>query len=180
VVEFLGLFRGRNLKTGQVEREFIPDVDTYWFHHRCYRSKATDNYLLTSRTGIEFIDPRSKHWEIHHWVRGACLYGIMPANGLVYAPPHPCACYLDAKLAGFNALAPLMDSRNLIMKKAVKERIEKGPAYNKVQDLSSDDNDWPMYRNNSARSGMTSQTVAPELSEQWKNENWWKTDPRCY
>ena len=30
----------------------------------------------------------------------------MPCNGLIYAAPHNCACYPEAKLSGFNALAP--------------------------------------------------------------------------
>ncbi|HID20804.1 MAG TPA: methyltransferase domain-containing protein, partial [Planctomycetaceae bacterium] len=89
-----GVFRGLDPHTGEVKVQFAPDVETYWFHHRCYRSKATDRYLLVSRTGTEFVDFRNKHWEINHWVRGACLYGVMPANGLLYAPQHPCACYL--------------------------------------------------------------------------------------
>ena len=38
---------------------FPPNVDTYWFHHRCYIAKATDNFLMPSRTGIEFIDPET-------------------------------------------------------------------------------------------------------------------------
>jgi outer membrane protein assembly factor BamB len=102
----VGVFTGRDPRTGEIKRRFPPDVDTYWFHHRCYRGKATDNYLLMSRTGTEFIDVRQKSWIPHHWVRGACLYGVMPANGLIYAPQHPCACYLEAKMYGFNALAP--------------------------------------------------------------------------
>ena len=100
-----GIFTGRDPRTGEVKAEFGPDVKTYWFHHRCYRSKATDRYLLPSRTGIEFVDYQKQKWSIHHWVRGGCIYGIMPCNGLVYAPPHSCACYLEAKLYGFNALA---------------------------------------------------------------------------
>jgi hypothetical protein len=91
-----GLMTGRDLHTGQVKKEFPPDVQTHWFHHRCYRAKATDNYLLFSRTGIEFIDIDSSHLTPHHRVRGGCLYGIMPCNGLVYNPPHPCACYIEA------------------------------------------------------------------------------------
>ena len=74
-------------------------------HHRCHRAKATCKYILTSRTGIEYVDLAAKHWIPHHWVRGSCNYGIMPCNGLVYAPPHSCACYLLAKLNGFNAIA---------------------------------------------------------------------------
>ena len=104
--EPVGVFTGRDPRTGRIVQQFPPDVSTYWFHHRCYRGKATENYLLMARTGTEFIDVREEHWDIHHWVRGACLYGVMPANGLLYAPRHPCACYLEAKLSGFNALAP--------------------------------------------------------------------------
>ena len=44
--------------TGEVKKEFPPDVETYWFHHRCYIAKATENFLMPSRTGIEFVDPR--------------------------------------------------------------------------------------------------------------------------
>ena len=41
-----GTFTGRDSKTGEVRVEFPPDVKTYWFHHRCHRGKATNNYLL--------------------------------------------------------------------------------------------------------------------------------------
>ena len=57
------------------------------------------------------LSTRNKEsWDIHHWVRGGCLYGIMPCNGLVYAPPHNCACYPEAKLYGLNVLAPATSS----------------------------------------------------------------------
>jgi hypothetical protein len=82
-----GILTGRDPVTGEVRREFTPDVSTYWFHHRCHRSKATDKYFLASRTGIEFVDIENETWDTHHWVRGACTYGIMPCNGLVYAHP---------------------------------------------------------------------------------------------
>ena len=57
--EQTGMVWGRDLHTGEVKVEFMPDVETHWFHHRCYRAKATEDYLLTSRTGIEFVDIRS-------------------------------------------------------------------------------------------------------------------------
>ena len=41
-----GIFVGRDLHTGEVKVEFPPDVNTYWFHHRCYMSKATDKFLI--------------------------------------------------------------------------------------------------------------------------------------
>jgi outer membrane protein assembly factor BamB len=162
-----GIFTGRDPRTGQVEREFTPDVETYWFHHRCHRAKATDEYILTSRTGIEFVDVRAKRWETHHWVRGACAYGIVPCNGLVYAPPHPCACYLDAKLSGFCALAPA-SQRRLGKVSSAQERVFKGPAYGqKLRPRGKETNQWPTYRRDVARSGATSAEVNAPLSEKW-------------
>ncbi|MEA3366491.1 MAG: PQQ-binding-like beta-propeller repeat protein [Planctomycetota bacterium] len=172
-----GLFTGRNLRTGKVESEFTPDVDTYWFHHRCYRGKATVNYLLTSRTGIEFIDPAKQHWDINHWVRGACLYGVMPANGLVYAPQHPCACYLESKLSGFNALAPAGDGPRVPEDLEKEDRLQRGPAYGAgissgTSEISNprfeiSDADWPTYRHDAARSGTTPAAVPAPVKETW-------------
>ncbi len=167
----LGLFRGRDLHTGEVRQEFIPDVDTYWFHHRCHRSRATDRFLLTSRTGIEFIDPKTEHWDINHWVRGSCLYGIMPANGMIYAPPHPCACYLDAKLFGFNALAPKRESMKIPDDESGQDRIEHGPAFGEIHSKESDSkesNPWPTYRQNVARSGSIPFQLSAQLNDKWK------------
>ena len=39
---------------------FDADKDAYWFHHRCYPGKATERYLLMSRTGTEFIDIKNR------------------------------------------------------------------------------------------------------------------------
>ena len=93
-----GVWSGRVLRTGELKKQFPPNVDTYWFHHRCYISKATENFLLPSRTGIEFVDYKKNNWTINHWVRGGCLYGIMPSNGLVYSAPHNCACYPEGQI----------------------------------------------------------------------------------
>ena len=41
----------------------------------------------------------------NNWIRGLCQYGIMPANGLTYAPPHSCGCFMEAKLYGFWAVS---------------------------------------------------------------------------
>ncbi len=176
----VGVFTGRDPHTGEVKSEFPPDVDIYWFHHRCYRGKATDNYLLMSRAGIELLDVRQKRWLPHHWVRGACLYGVMPANGLIYAPQHPCACYLEAKLSGFNALAPASAGPRVPGDASRDGRLEKGPAYMAGGDeprglrvaasaprLPPSD-DWPTYRHDPARSGCTRTPVPAELKPAWQ------------
>lgn len=163
-----GVFTGRDPKTGEVLKEFPPDVDTYWFHHRCYIAKATNNFLMPSRTGIEFVDPNQEHWDIHHWVRGGCLYGVMPCNGLTYAPPHNCACYPEAKLFGFNALAPLAPTRPIPAEVPEEGRLEKGPAYGADPgEFSVGAGDWPTYRHDMARSGNMSSEVAADIQAQW-------------
>ncbi|WP_197231242.1 outer membrane protein assembly factor BamB family protein [Novipirellula artificiosorum] len=165
-----GVYTGRDPRTGEVVKEFAPDVDTYWFHHRCYIAKATDNFLMPSRTGIEFVDPDTEHWDIHHWVRGGCLYGVMPCNGLTYAPPHNCACYPEAKLYGFNALAPLAPSRPVPGKVSERGRFEKGPAFGLgLADPNQDRReDWPEYRHDAGRSGTTGGPIAEELKAKWE------------
>jgi len=166
-----GIFTGRDPHTGEVKNQFPPDVKTYWFHHRCYRSKATDRYLLPSRTGIEFIDFRKKNWTTHHWVRGGCIYGIMPCNGLIYAPPHSCACYMEAKLNGFCALAPKSATQQVPRKVSDAERLERGPAYAQIANRKSQiANDWPTYRHDAARSGFTKAPIPVELKEAWETE----------
>jgi outer membrane protein assembly factor BamB len=166
-----GVFTGRDLRTGEVINEFPPNVETYWFHHRCYIAKATDKYLLPSRTGIEFVDHEKQDWDIHHWVRGGCLYGIMPSNGLVYAPPHNCACYPEAKLFGLNALAPASANRRVSEPIDESARLERGPAFGTLTRSATDradPGDWPTYRHDAARSGVTGTQVSATLKPQWE------------
>ncbi|MHC4204704.1 MAG: outer membrane protein assembly factor BamB family protein [Planctomycetota bacterium] len=163
-----GIFTGRDLLTGEVEREFEPDVEPFAImHQRCYPSKATEKYLMPSWIGTEFIDPRTKEWEIHHWVRGGCFYGMMPCNGLLYATPNACACYYQSKLDGFNALAPAAEKKRPTPSDA--ERLQQGPAYGKIED-TRDAAEWPMYRHDAARSGRTGTKVPTALKRKWQTE----------
>ena len=169
-----GTMTGHDLYTGEVKSEFAPDMETHWFHHRCYRAKATDKYLLFSRTGIEFIDHAAKHWTCHHWIRGACHYGIMPCNGLIYAPQHPCACYIEAKLYGFSAVAPPSTTAQPRREVPEIERLTRGPAYgapliSRVSDHKPDD--WPTFRHDAERSGAVKTTVQPtDLKRTWSSK----------
>ncbi len=165
-----GVFKGRDPRTGEVMREFSPDVDTYWFHHRCYIAKATDNFLIPSRTGVEFVDFKKEHWDINHWVRGGCLYGVMPCNGLTYTPPHDCACYPEAKLYGFNALAPMAPTRPIPGKVPEEGRLEKGSAFGTpLADVTEFDgnDDWPTFRHDQKRSGTSRQDIPKDIETTW-------------
>jgi outer membrane protein assembly factor BamB len=103
-----GLTKVYDLHTGEVVAERPPDQKVYsigFGHARCYRNKATTQYVLHGRSGVEFLDMSSNRIIADHWIRGTCQYGILPCNGLLYVPPHSCACYTEAKLNSFNALA---------------------------------------------------------------------------
>jgi len=78
---------GYDLRTGETKKEFGCDIKSYWFHHRCHRSKATVKYFMPSRTGIEYVDRAKEHWIRNHWIRGACVYGFMPARPDLCAAP---------------------------------------------------------------------------------------------
>jgi len=166
-----GEFISYDLETGKPGRTIPRGADCYWFHHRCHRAKATTNFFLTSRTGIEMIDINSGKWSLHHWTRGACAYGVMPANGLIYGPPHPCACYPEAKLSGFNALSgPRKPTRKPLQ---AKDRLLKGPAFGEVpksQIPNSKSDDWPAFRQGPARNGSTPAAMGPELTVKWATE----------
>jgi len=167
-----GVFIGRDPRTGEIKSQFPPDISIYFMHQRCYRSKATDRFLIPGWTGTEFIDFREKHWVTNHWVRGGCIYGVMPSNGLLYTPAHSCACYMQAKLSGFCALAPARESsRNASLPRKPATRLQRGPAYNKIANRKSqieNANDWPTFRHDGARSGFTQTSVPADLKPAWK------------
>ena len=141
-----------DLKTGKTARE-VPatGAPVGMAHHRCYRDKATIKYILAGRDGIEFIDLEKGWIRNNSWVRGACQYGIMPCNGLIYAPPDPCACHLKTRLTGFVALSS--DKLDSVGKPIAEEgRLVKGPAYGRPAE-NADPSPWPAYRRTPDRSG---------------------------
>jgi outer membrane protein assembly factor BamB len=163
-----GMLTGVDPRTGKVKSTFAPAVATYWFHHRCYIAKATDDFIIPSRTGVEFVDLAAKKWQIQHWVRGGCLYGVMPCNGLLYTPPHDCACYPEAKLFGFNVLARASKDRPAPLDVPEAGRLETGPAFGKpLAAAQPNAADWPTYRHDNGRSGMSKSKVAAKLASAW-------------
>ena len=166
-----GMFTGRDVRTGEVKSEFLPDVKTDWFHHRCYRSRASGKYFIASRTGIEFIDLEKQHWDINHWVRGGCLYGFMPSNGLLYVPQHSCGCFLESKLMGLNALAAASPTQDVPRDVSDEGRLEHGPAYGApLKSVTTRPDDWPTYRHDAARSGAAATVIPATLKRTWQTE----------
>ncbi len=179
-----GITTARDPATGEIKMRRPKDQDFFSFgmgHHRCYRNKATDRYLLLGRSGVEFIDVATGEAIANHYVRGACQYGILAANGLLYAPSHSCACFIQAKLNGFNALAPKRAmERGARDERDQQPRLERGPAYSELSTLHSPlstRQDWPTYRHDAARSGSTRQPVATNLKRTWETKLGGKLSP---
>lgn len=165
-----GTFTIHELMTGELLPPFSADTLGHFPHHRCYRSKATQNYIIASRTGVELVDTTNGKWQNHFWTRGGCLVGLLPANGCIYTPPHHCACFAASKLEGFHALRP----GPVTLPAAVAgESLETGPAYERLSRLRVDHeptNSWPMYRHDAQRSGYLPLDVRPEWKKHWSAE----------
>jgi len=171
-----GITQGLDPRTGEVKRTRRPDnesIDIGMGHHRCHRNKGAGNYIIQGRSGVEWIDVTTGDVLIDHWVRGACQYGVMPCNGLLYAPPHSCACYIEGKLHGFLALAPKKtgsQARSQIQF-GNEDRLVKGPAYGaKIKSRGASKDDWPTYRHDGARTGRASSPVPTKLVDGWETD----------
>ncbi|MFC1597323.1 PQQ-binding-like beta-propeller repeat protein [Planctomycetota bacterium] len=165
---------GLDLMTGRLERRFsTKESFDVGHHHRCYRGKATERFLLASRRGVEFLDLATEENHLHHWARGACLHGIVPANGLLYLSPHPCECYIATKLNGYFALAPGRKTRHKAQSTNDEKPFEKGPAYNDNNIHHSalsvhPSQSWPTFRHDPLRSGRVPGVVPTDLGPSWR------------
>ncbi|MBM3892656.1 MAG: hypothetical protein FJ388_26355, partial [Verrucomicrobia bacterium] len=160
---------GLNLETGEEARTIdVGGLFTAGHHPRCYRSKATEDFLIWSKRGVEFMDIASgKNHSGNDWCRTVCRSGFVPANGMLYVPPTPCRCQPGVQMTGFNAFAT---SRKAMSDASDTVRLERGPAYGKIQNPKSkiqNLEDWPTYRKDNARSGNAATRLPASLSQTW-------------
>ena len=168
---------GYDLQTGQCRKQVpLGPIFRANHHHRCYRNKATERYILASRRGTEYVDLQDGQHSVHNWVRGTCHLGMMPANGLLYAPPHPCQCYIDEKLSGMNALAPARQEEP----EPLAERLVRGPAWESLQNraaVTAEVADWPTFRADALRTGSVATSVSDEATVRWSVQAGRKVSP---
>ena len=163
---------GRSLKTGEVVKtlDLKQTLTTAGHHHRCYRNKATGDFILFAWRGTDFFDTKGDDHSRNNWVRGVCQYGVMPANGLLYAPPHNCGCYPEAVLHGFWALSH--DGPATRLGSFFRGTLHKGEAFSKAPKGKStvSPSDWPTYRLNSNRTGCSPSELPAKLKQAWQVE----------
>jgi outer membrane protein assembly factor BamB len=160
-------FKVLDLCTGEIKKDFVAkNLPGFPMHPRCYPSRATMKYIMTNGIGTEFYKIGGEEVDIHNYVRGSCIYGVMPCNGLLYKPPDSCACYYQSKLEYFCALAP---GEFEAESSKFKDRLEKGPAYGHQPSASSQQaSSWLTYRCDAARSGFCPSRVSCDLKESWQ------------
>ncbi|NQT88707.1 PQQ-binding-like beta-propeller repeat protein, partial [bacterium] len=167
-----GFSKGYDLETGEVRKSFSARAQPVGMvHHRCYRNKASSRFIFTGRDGIELIDV-TKGWVGNNsWLRGTCQYGILPANGMLYAPPDACGCHPKARLQGFNALSSALPASAGAKAAPRTGRLTEGPAYAKASaGKPVEDGAWPMYRHDPLRSGATAATVPNAVKLKWATD----------
>lgn len=189
---------GFDLRTGEEKKRIVvPDLRSPEHHHRCYRNKATERYLISGMEGAEFMDLVGDDHGQNNWLRGACKLGVMPCNGLLYVPADQCFCQPGGKLLGFAAVAPQLPARTKPLPDD--QRLERGPAWGQVADSKSEISnlesevpslksgisnleseisnlkspipnraDWPTFRHDPARHGSTTSAVTPQVERKWQ------------
>ncbi|HID06567.1 MAG TPA: hypothetical protein EYP10_05400, partial [Armatimonadetes bacterium] len=123
--------------------------------------------IIASRRGAEFVDLEKGLHSINNWVRGTCHYGMMPANGFLYVPPHACVCYINEKLNGFIALAPQIPPQFKSRVSKGASRVERGTAFGRVDERKATADDWVTYRYDSMRTCATETQVPRKLKALW-------------
>jgi outer membrane protein assembly factor BamB len=162
------LLVGLDVATGDKKKTIDATVIATGTHHNCYPNKASRNLLFYGRNkGVECFDFNTGEASVNKWVKGACCYGIMPANGMVYAPSHMCGCKADSKLNGIVALSNVS-----LQGKALSDAVAvtRGPAFGGKHEAATPakPGDWPVYRGDMERRGFQAAPLADRLVQKWR------------
>jgi len=162
-------------ETGAVIKVLVQKMTGPMSHDRCYRNLITERYFINSKTGgADFLDLDTGQEFPHHWTRGCCGMGVLPANGLVYSTPYACQCSMGSMFQGMNAYASVQPTLRrsdepILIERSV--RLEKGAAYGRIPDATAaGDEDWPMYRHDGFRSGITRSPLPATLKLHWETK----------
>lgn len=160
------LSEGRDIRTGKVVKklDLKSTLVTAGHHHRCYRNKASGDFILYGWRGVEFFDTTGERHTRNNWVRGVCQYGVMPGNGLLYVPSHNCGCYPEAILRGFWALSHKASVPQIPA--SFRGVLQKGKASPKKS--ASKKTDWPTYRSDAGRTGCAASDLSSKLTQAWQ------------
>jgi len=167
-------YNGYDPKTGEIVKTLSQKMMGPMGHDRCYRNRITDRYYINTKTGgSDFLGLDVPGEFPNPWARSTCGIGHLPCNGLLYLGPPACSCCNWVMLNAMNALAaePGLKSSGQPIKVKTSVRLDKGPAYGPIPNPKSPiPNDWPTYRHDAGRTGVTKAKVAAELKPCWETK----------
>ncbi|MFO7905152.1 MAG: PQQ-binding-like beta-propeller repeat protein, partial [Pirellulaceae bacterium] len=142
-------------------------------HDRCYRNFITKRFYINSQTGgADFLELSSGKEFPNHWTRGTCGMPVVPCNGMLYCGPWACQCSIGAMVPRTNAFYgdDNLDRPDQDISVQRLARLEKGPAYETAArvDTAHSKTDWPTYRHDATRGGVTDTTISSNLTPAWR------------
>jgi outer membrane protein assembly factor BamB len=174
-VVWSGYYTGYDPRTGEVVKTLSQQMNGPMGHDRCYRNRITERYYINTKTGgSDFLGLADVAGEFPNpWARSTCGIGHLPCNGLLYLGPPACSCCNWVMLGAMNALAPEpgLKSSGQLIKVETSAQLEKGSAYGQLSALNSQpsaSDDWPTYRHDAGRTGVTKATAPAELQRRWE------------
>jgi len=155
--------------TGTVKRQFVIRGG---YCGGCCRDIATERYLVSTRP-LNFFDWADGTLHGFRAGRHGCRAGVIVANGLLYSQPHGCKCVREA-LHGFVAFAPAttVDDRARAPAGLVRPGTADHAAGGRGEPRPAvtHHDDWPTYRHDAKRTGITAATVPADLKVLWQVE----------
>jgi outer membrane protein assembly factor BamB len=174
-VVWSGYYNGHDPQTGEIVKTLAQQMMGPMGHDRCYRNRITDRYYINTKTGgSDFLGLDVAGEFPNPWARSTCGIGHLPCNGLLYLGPPACSCCNWVMLNAMNALAPEpgLESSGQPIEIETRERLEKGDAYGQLSSPSDSQppasDDWPTYRNDAGRSGVTKARLPAKLERNWE------------
>ncbi|KPL22812.1 MAG: hypothetical protein AMJ75_07345 [Phycisphaerae bacterium SM1_79] len=169
-------FNGHDPLTGKVVKTLSQKMTGPMGHDRCYRNRITERYYINTKTGgSDFLGLERSGEFPNPWVRSTCGIGHLPCNGLLYCGPPACSCCNWVMLNALNALAPEpgLKSSGQVPEVGQTPCLEKGPAYGRLADRDArppTPDDWPTYRHDAGRTGVTKAKAPAKLEILWKSK----------
>ena len=129
--------------------------------HRCFWQRATADMILSR--SAEFVNVNSGETRAFYAMRGACGFGYVPANGLLYQGKSQCICFPQMQGDLAFCSEPLADGQQA--EEPVGERFVEGPG--SPSTVRAGPGDWPTYRHDARRFGAATASVPAVLRELW-------------
>ena len=136
----------------------------------CTPQTIVNNYIVRPRGGqyIQLPEGGNPSKDLRYvGARGACIEGMVPANGMFYTAQNNCQC-TPGQVYGFVAIGPCGDVPSATdFEKA--RPVEQGAAFSATAPTGGVESvsDWPAYRHDAERSASTKAAAPPALKPLW-------------